>query len=87
MNKKWSLKFPTKEDAGKWFFVKQDFRDGNPPIIKFKKLRLGKDEELYLCPESDYGMAVDTIGINLSSYRPQFTQFMGPIWTPLSEGD
>ena len=87
MDKKWSSKFPTEEDAGKWFFVKFDPRDGSESVIRIKKVRIDTYGELYLCSESDFGIHKDTLGINLSLYKPQFTQFIGPIWTPLSEDD
>jgi hypothetical protein len=78
----WSSKRPTKDDAGKWFFVKHDGKNGYKPIVRFKKVRVDKDGELFLCPESDDGIHKETIGTNLRLYKPEFTQFIGPIAVP-----
>jgi hypothetical protein len=79
---KWSSEFPTEKDAGKWFFVKHDAKDGQIPIVRFKKVRLNDLGELFLCPESDFGIHKETVGTNLSFYNPKSTQFIGPIWVP-----
>lgn len=78
----WTSVFPTQEDAGKWFFVKHDGKDGHKPMVRFKKVRVDKDGEIYLCAESDYGIHKETYGVNLRLFSPKFTQFIGPIWTP-----
>ena len=74
-NSEWSSFPPTKENDGQWFFVKVG------EIIKFKKVRVGVHNRIYLCPESDFGMNKDTLGIPLDFYAPGI-KFIGPVSVP-----
>lgn len=77
----WSKKRPTAKDCGKWFFVKHDDKKF-PPIVRFKKVRIGEKGRLYLCSESDSGIHAETFGIPLDLFLEKYTEFAGPIEIP-----
>jgi hypothetical protein len=79
--------FPTAADAGKWFFVKHDGKDGFTPAIRFMEVRLTDEGRIFLAPESSTGIGEEAYGNPLAMYQKQYTSFFGPVVLPPDYAD
>lgn len=71
---------PQKEHHGKWFFIRYD--TGVAKVKQFKQVHVSSAGEVYLCPQSDYGMDIMAYGTPLSHYSDLKIEFCGPIELP-----
>lgn len=86
----WTKERPKREDAGKWYFVRNAIGH-----IHFRQIRLqtkgqttvqqraaGEDKDIYLCPETHDGITKTSYGTRLDWYPEGTIEFCGPIEMP-----
>ncbi len=79
-NGKWSNEFPTREDDGRWFFVKVE--NGAYTSIRIVEVRCD-EHGIYLAGEcNDRGIVQRSYGTRLDMYNKNCTQFCGAINMP-----
>lgn len=67
---KWSAKYPTKEDAGKWYVMRKLDATCKVCRVEFVEIRWDdKFNEIYLCQPCNTGIENQSYGTPLKDYR------------------
>ena len=73
----WTDDWPTKENAGQWFFIKSNGK------TFVKEIRVDKDNgSIYMCEPCHDGMEKTSYGNQLAYYVKGYLEFCGPIQMP-----
>ena len=73
----WTKEWPTKENAGQWFFIKSNGK------TFVKEIRVDKDNgSIYICEQCYDGMEKTSYGNPLAYYGKMDIEFCGPIQMP-----